>query len=177
MISVRTEKICVIFTIFTILFSTAFLMAPSIIMAQNSQPAAARDNDAPDFEAQDLNGNTITLHSFKGQRPVLLYFWASWCPYCMAVRPAVINLRNEIDTKDLEIISVNAGGGDSLAKVKRFQEVHPAPYTTVYDGDSKVVQRAYNVTGIPHFVLIDKNGSVKYRGSGLPPDLKGLIKQ
>jgi thiol-disulfide isomerase/thioredoxin len=177
MISVRTQKIFVIFTLFTILFSTVFIMAPSITMAQNSQPALAHDNDAPDFETQDLNGTTITLHSFKGQKPVLLYFWASWCPYCMAVRPAVINLRNEIDPKDLEIIAVNAGGGDSLAKVKRFQEVHPAPYTVVYDGDSKVVQRAYSVTGIPHFVLIDKNGSVKYRGSGLPPDPMALLKK
>jgi len=59
------------------------------------------------------------------------------------------------------------GRGDSLARVKKFQEVHPAPYTVVYDGEGKAV-RAYHVQGIPHFILVDKNGLVKYSGSELP---------
>jgi cytochrome c biogenesis protein CcmG, thiol:disulfide interchange protein DsbE len=172
---ISAKQVCVFFTLFAILFSTPFIMAPPPAMAQDSKTAVAQDNAAPDFELQDLNGTSVPLHSFKGQKPVLLYFWASWCPYCMAVRPAVINLRNGVDGKDLEILAINVGGGDSLAKVKKFQEVHPAPYTTVYDGDGKAV-RAYRVQGIPHFVLIDKNGSVKYRGSELPPDPMGLLK-
>ena len=165
MISVK--QIGMLFTLFAMLFSTAFLVAPSTVMAQDSKTAVSQDNAAPDFELQDLNGSDVALHSFKGQKPVLLYFWASWCPYCMAVRPAVINLRNETDPKDLEIIAVNVGRGDSLARVKKFQEVHPAPYTVVYDGEGKAV-RAYHVQGIPHFILVDKNGLVKYSGSELP---------
>jgi len=170
MISVK--QICALLTLPAVLFSTAFIMAPPMLLAQDNAPAVAQENPAPDFELQDLNGATVSLHSFKGQKAVLLYFWASWCPYCMAVRPKVIELRNTIDSKNLEIIAVNVGGGDSLAKAKKFQEVHPAPYTTVYDGDGKAV-RAYRVQGIPHFVYIDKDGSVKYSGSDLP----GIVKQ
>ncbi len=65
--------------------------------------------------------------------------------------------------------------GDSLAKVKRFEEADPAPYTVLYDPDSKVT-RSYRVEGIPHFVLMDKSGAVKYSGNQLPSDPMRLLK-
>jgi peroxiredoxin len=176
MIFTKTGKACALLILLAFLSSMAILTGTTSAVAQDSKTAVAQENTAPDFELQDLDGSTVALNSFKGQKPVLLYFWASWCPYCMAVRPAVINLRNGIDQKDLAIVAINVGGGDSLAKVKRFQEAHPAPYTSVYDGEGKAV-RAYRVQGIPHFVLIDKEGSVKYRGSELPPDPMGMLKK
>jgi peroxiredoxin len=176
MIFAKTGKVCVLFTLLTLLSSMAFLMETTAAVAQDSKTATGQENTAPNFELQDLNGTAVALDSFKGQKPVLLYFWASWCPYCMAVRPAVIKLRDGIDQKDLAIVAINVGGGDSLAKVKRFQEAHPATYTTVYDGEGKAV-RAYHVQGIPHFVLVDKDGLVKYNGSELPPDPIGILKK
>lgn len=130
---------------------------------------------APDFELKDLTGSSIRLSSFKGKEPVMLYFWASWCPYCMAVKPDVAKLREKIPANEMEILGINVGGSDSLAKVKRFMEEHPAPYPVLYDGDGKAT-RAYHVQGIPLFVVIDKEGNIAYRGNALPEDMPKYLK-
>ena len=93
----------------------------------------------------------------------------------MAVRPAVIELRKATAQDDIEILAINVGSGDSLAKVKRFEEADPAPYTVLYDPDSKVTH-SYRVEGIPHFVLLDKTGAIKYEGNQLPRDPMDLLK-
>lgn len=143
-------------------------------------PASAGDEDktakaaAPDFVLQDLNGSSVSLSQFKGHKPVLIYFWATWCHYCLASRPGVINLRKSVPEADIEILAIDVGSGDSLTKLKRFEESDPAPYTVLYDTDSKVT-RSYHVEGIPHFVLLDKTGAVKYTGNQLPSDPMKLL--
>lgn len=150
--------------------------APLCGIAYGAGPPEAKSSSAPDFELQDLDGATVTLSKFKGQKPVLLYFWATWCQYCIQVRPAVIELRNTISRSDLEILAINVGGGDSLARVKRFQEAHPSPLIVLYDGENKVT-KSYAVQGIPLFVLIDKSGAMKYRGNEMPPSPMALLKK
>ncbi len=167
------------FSIFTLAIALgigAYWAVPAMAAGTQAGAPPAVSAAAPDFELPDLNGSNVTLSQFKGKEPVLLYFWASWCPYCMAVRPNVINLRNQVPKGDLEILGINVGGGDSLARVKRFEEAHPAPYTVLYDGEGKAV-RAYQVQGIPLFVLIDKNGNVKFRGNEFPANAMELLKQ
>jgi len=136
---------------------------------------AATAYAAPDFDLQDLNGSHVTLSQFKGQKPVLLYFWATWCPHCRAVRPEVIKLRKETSSADVAILAIDVGKGDSLTKVKHFEEADPAPYIVLYDTDSKVT-RSYRVEGVPHFILLDKTGMVIYEGFELPEDPVGLLK-
>lgn len=161
---------------------SAALLVLSFLFILISVPAIAAEEGktasavtAPDFELQDLNGTKVTLAQFKGQKPVLLYFWATWCQYCRATRPSVTNLRKNTPETDLEILAIDVGAGDSLTKLKRFEETDPAPYIVLYDPDSKVT-RSYRVEGIPHFVLVDKNGTVKYTGNQLPSDVMGLLK-
>jgi len=129
---------------------------------------------APDFDLQDIKGSHVTLSQFKGQKPVLLYFWATWCHFCMAERPAVIQFRKDTPGGDIEILAINVGSGDSLDKVRRFEEKNPAPYTVLYDPDSKVT-RTFKVEGIPHFIFIDKAGEITFQGSQLPSDPKSLL--
>ena len=167
-------------TMFAALFFSFILLITVLIRlpagaAEQKEPARAVVAK-PDFELQDLKGTNVTLSQFKGQKPVLLYFWATWCHFCLAVRPAVIELRKATAQDDIEILAINVGGsGDSLAKVKRFEEANPAPYTVLYDPDSKVT-RSYRVEGIPHFILFDKTGAIKYEGNQLPSDPMSLLR-
>jgi peroxiredoxin len=167
------SKKCTAFLFFTVLLLTALVCRPAGAVEESK---AATAFAAPDFDLQDLQGSHVTLSQFKGQKPVLLYFWATWCPHCMAVRPDVIKLRKTTSNDDVEIIAINVGQGDSLAKVKRFEEADPAPYTVLYDTGTKVT-RSYQVEGVPHFILLDKTGVVKYNGSELPSNPMALLKQ
>jgi peroxiredoxin len=132
---------------------------------------ASLNAKAPEFDLPDLNGSTVSLCKYKDSKPVLLYFWATWCPYCIAARPAVIKLRKEVPEADLEILGINVGAGDSMEKVKRFQENNPTPFPVLYDGEGKVT-RSYMVQGIPLFILVDKSGVIRYRSNEMLSDWK-----
>ncbi|MEN6437323.1 MAG: TlpA disulfide reductase family protein [Syntrophobacter sp.] len=168
---VRRLFICVVASVF---ITSVLIMPLPAVGAQES--VAVSGKTAPDFEVQDLSGSAVALSKFKGKKPVMLYFWATWCPYCMSVRPAVIKLRDGISKDDLEFLAINVGGGDSLAKLKRFDESHPSPLTVLYDAEGRVA-RLFNVQGIPHFVLIDKKGIIRYSNNELPSDPMQILKQ
>ncbi|NLI81168.1 MAG: TlpA family protein disulfide reductase [Deltaproteobacteria bacterium] len=135
----------------------------------------SKDVAAIDFELQDLNGNDVRLSKFRGESHVLLYFWATWCPYCLAVKPELKKIRERIASKDLEILAINVGGGDSLERLKKYQEGHPVPWSVLYDGNGGVT-RAYQVQGIPLFILVDKEGKITFRDNMLPSDITKYMK-
>jgi peroxiredoxin len=167
----KSKRFAALFFSF-ILLITMLIRFPAVAAEESqTKPTVA----APDFQLQDLKGTNITLSQFRGQKPVLLYFWATWCHFCLVVRPSVIEMRKATAEADIEILAINVGSGDSLAKVKRFEEADPAPYIVLYDPDSKVT-RSYQVEGIPHFVLLDKTGAIKYQGNQLPSDPMSLLR-
>lgn len=126
--------------------------------------------EAPEFELPDIEGGSVSLAQYRGKRPVLLYFWATWCPSCRAVKPDLIKLRERTKEEELEILAINVGSGDSLDKLKRYQKKHPLPAIKVlYDNNGRVTQH-YSVQGIPLFVLVDIDGKVTYRDHQLPVD-------
>ncbi len=155
-----------------LVFSLILLPAFSARVAAAAEPPAS----APDFELPDLNGSSVSLSNFKGQKPLLLYFWATWCPYCISVRPEVIKLRNKVPQTDLGVLAVNVGGSDTLERLKRYEEANPAPFTVLYDANGKTA-RSFKIFGIPHFVLIDRDGVIKFSGNNLPSDPMALLKQ
>ncbi|HBZ55728.1 MAG TPA: hypothetical protein DEO88_09995 [Syntrophobacteraceae bacterium] len=125
---------------------------------------------AKDFQLKDMSGSLVRLSDFRGKRAVLLYFWATWCPGCIAVKPAVAKLRLAVSTDRMEILAINVGAPDSLERVMQYQKGHPSTYPVLYDGAGEV-STAYQVMGIPLFILVDKDGSVVYRNSTLPGDI------
>jgi thiol-disulfide isomerase/thioredoxin len=166
------------------------LMASMLFLWHRNTPAAeSRDtmvlasffglgshakSPAIDFELPDLNGAMVRLSQFKGERPVLIYFWATWCPHCSSIRPAVTKLREKVGPSEMEILAINVGGSDSIERVKRYQEGHPVSWAILYDGEGKVA-RAYGVQGIPLFILANKEGNVVYRESELPSDVRKYL--
>lgn len=148
-----------------------FAFSTGTARAANEAPGGSPAVAAPDFELMDLQGKAVKLSSFKDQKPVLVYFWATWCPYCLASKPKVLELRNKIPQSEMEIIGINVGGADTLDRLKRFQESHPVPYPIVFDKDGSV-SRTYQVQGIPLFVIVNKKGNIVYRENTVPADPK-----
>ncbi len=159
-----------------LIFTFSFIAIPILMpaaMAEGSKEAAA--STAPDFDLRNLNGTYVTLSQFKGIKPVLIVFWATWCPYCRAEQPKLARLRQSIPRSKLAILAVDVGSVDPLTRVKDYIKANPVPYTVLYDAGSKVT-RAYGVEGIPNIVLVDKNRVIKYQGSELPADPLSLVR-
>ncbi len=145
---------------------------PTLFISENAE--AALKVLAKDFELKDLDGGQVRLSDFRGKQAVLLYFWASWCPGCIAIKPSVAEMRSNISRDRLAILGINVGTGDPLERLMQYQKGHPVPYPVLYDDGGKV-SRAYQVQGIPLFILIDKEGSVIYRNNQLPRDIEHYL--
>lgn len=129
---------------------------------------------AKDFELPSTDGQQVRLSDYRGKKPVLLYFWAIWCPSCQAVKPEVSKLRQRVREDQLEILAVNVGSGDSFERVQRYQSAHPVPYKVLYDAEG-VATKAFEVRGIPLFVVVDRDGTIVYRDHQLPSDIRRLL--
>jgi len=146
-----------------------------------SQPAASAvkagimsGQHAPDFSLNDLNGKTFTLSDVHGKKPVLLIFWATWCPSCIQAIPYFADLHAQYASRGLEIIAINIASNDPLPRVQSFQEANKMPYRILYD-EKTDVSRLYAVFGIPTSILIDRDGIIQYRGNILPANVNQLL--
>ncbi len=147
----------VIFLVAVMLFS-----AVSDNYAQNHLPWPIDKfigENAPDFILKDMSGKDVTLSSFKG-KPVVLNFWATWCPYCRQERPYLKSLYEEYKDKDLVIIAVSLDR--SSKTIKRFLEQNPAPYMVLTDQEG-ITAALYNIMGYPTTYLINRNGKINQK--------------
>ncbi len=121
---------------------------------------------AADFKLQDLNGKTVRLSDFKG-KPVLIDFWATWCPPCRASIPEIVKLDKTYSSKGLVVISVSLDEGDWDA-VKAYAKEVGITYPVLKANED--VTSDFLVRSIPMVVIINKEGKVVKRYLGLTGD-------
>jgi len=63
---------------------------------------------APDFELEDVDGKAVQLAKFRGENPVFLSFWASWCPACRQEAPEKEKLHQMLGPKGLKLLSITS---------------------------------------------------------------------
>lgn len=154
------RKLSALFIIAVILIGTGVVLAVEI-------------QDAPDFTLKDMNGSSLTLFSFKDKNPVLLFFWASWCPYCRNQIKNLNKMYPDLNNAGIKIFGVNLM--ESAAKVQKFAKSNGLKYPILLDTDGKVSD-AYSVVGIPTYVLINKDDRIVFQDNYFPKDeYKSLI--
>lgn len=112
----------------------------------------------PDFLGKNLAGEEILLSQYKG-KVVVITFWATWCGPCKKEIPILGSLQKNLDPNDLQVIAINHRDDkrNFFFTAKALQD-HPIKIT--FDKGNKIGKR-YGVNGIPHMVIIDREGKVK----------------
>jgi peroxiredoxin len=113
-------------------------------------------DQAPDFKLADLEGNQVSLSSLRG-RPVLLNFWATWCPPCRMEIPFIEEIHTEWQDRGLVILAVDAG--ESTSTVRNFLQAYGYSVTVLLDATQTVTQQ-YHITGLPTTYFIDSKGII-----------------
>jgi thiol-disulfide isomerase/thioredoxin len=132
--------------------------------------AAHVGETAPQFQIITLSNKVVDSGALKGNKPMALIFWATWCPECKKEIPDIIQLHKEIEPKGMEILAVDVGINDSEAKVKKYIEKYKVSYPVAFDQDAQITKK-FKVQGTPTIIIVDKNGVVRYRGAHIPDDL------
>jgi thiol-disulfide isomerase/thioredoxin len=122
---------------------------------------------------EDLDGNTADLGQWIGKTPVVLQFWATWCPVCEELSPKVAAARAKHGDA-VAFIVVAVGVNQSPRRVRRYLEQHPDMGVVVWDGKGAAV-RAFEAPGTSYVVALDASGKVVYTGFGADQDIAGAF--
>ena len=156
-------------------FLALFLLFPLALVSacnRGSRPAQT-GKVAPDFTVSD-GSTTIHLANYRG-RVVLLNFWATWCPPCVAEMPSLLQLHH--DMPNLVILAVSID--DDPDAYHHFLATHHVDLITVRD-PSESAAKLFHTDMWPESYLIDRNGIIRSKFIGAQdwsdPEIRALIK-
>jgi len=145
----------------------AALVLPAALSGQDiGLPIGTR---APAVALEDLDGKPVTLSRYVGKQPVLLEFWATWCPLCQALEPALKAAYARYG-RAVQFVAIGVGVNQTPASIRRHLAEHPLPFPVLFDAGGAAV-RAYQAPTTSYIVLLDKAGKVTYTGAGAEQDV------
>jgi len=121
----------------------------------------AEMTEAPDFTLEDVNGKTIKLSDYKG-KVVIINFWATRCPHCIAEIPDFVKFYNAYREKGVEVIGIVGGPIDEVKKIISEEKI---TYPVCWRGVKKVVD-LYGIQFVPTTFIIDKKGNIYHKKIG-----------
>lgn len=135
------------------------LPGPAVTVSGGAVIGAGRGpqvgDPAPEFALRALDGDTVRLSDFAG-RPVLVNFWASWCPPCRAEMP---RFEEAHAAGRVVVLGVNTLDADNEAEARAAARDLGVTFPVLFDeqGDA---QRAYSVRGLPTTFLVGPDGRI-----------------
>lgn len=142
----------------------------------DNQDQPAQHQLAPDFTVVDQEGNSVALSDFRGQ-PVVINFWASWCPPCKGEMPDFEKVYQQ-RKDDLVFMMINMTDGQRETQEKGQAYIDQEGYTfPIYFDLDQSVAMAYGISAIPTTLFIDKEGYLMTGAQGAIDEstlLKGI---
>ena len=133
---------------------------------------------SPSFDYENHKGGKTKLEDFKG-RYVYVDVWATWCGPCRAEIPSLKKVEEKYHGKNIEFVSISIDVAKDHEKWKSFvaeKQLGGVQLFADKDWNSDFI-KAYGVTGIPRFILIDPSGKIVKADAPRPssPDLQKTL--
>lgn len=135
----------------------------------DSQSRAAKPESpelqAPNFTVQDTAGKQVALHDLVG-KPVILNFWASWCPPCKAEMPDFEAAYKEHgDTIQFMMVNMTDGGRETVATAEQFIKGQGYTFPVYFDTEQEAAI-TYGISAIPTTYFINAQGNLVAYAAG-----------
>ena len=117
---------------------------------------------APDFKLLDADEKEHTLAEYKG-KPVIVNFWATWCPPCRKEIPSMNRAWHKIKDEGIAMIAINVG--ESADEVFAFTAEYPIDFTVLLDNSGQV-SSSWPIRGLPTTFILDTDGNLVYQAVG-----------
>lgn len=118
---------------------------------------------APIFSATSIEGTVLSLNQLRN-KPVLIYFWATWCPICNLHKETIEDL-----SQDYTVITV-ASWSEDIDEVRSYFADTALRQMTLYDPDGELAGR-YGITAVPSFFILDEKGDIRFIERGFTSSL------
>lgn len=161
-------------------FVLILLIALFGLMGGDALGCGLRGTPAPEFDAVvragEGRGDRVQLSALHG-RVVLLDFWAHWCQPCRDSVPVLNAIRERLGPDAVSFFGVNIEEDVAPRRIIAEHERFGYAFPTFHDQDNSL-QTAYGVSRLPTLIVIDKEGVVRHRSSGVPDgeDLEDLLR-
>jgi cytochrome c biogenesis protein CcmG/thiol:disulfide interchange protein DsbE len=132
------------------------------------QASAADQSIAPDWSLKTPDGATVQLSTEAKQQTTVLFFWATWCPYCKALMPQLQSMRIEYGD-DIKILAINVFDDGDPAEFLRREGYD---FTLLLDGNE--VANTYNLFGTPGVLVVGRDREIFFDLQQLPPPVKRM---
>lgn len=148
------------------------LLAPALLRAQDVIGIPVGQTP-PAVTLENLNGDTVSLARWVGKKPVLVEFWATWCPICEALLPGIEAAQKKYGDR-VEFLVVAVAVNQTKNSVRRHLDKHPLPFRFLWDGNGAAV-RAFQAPSTSYIAVLNASGKVVYTGVGEGQDLDAAV--
>jgi tetratricopeptide (TPR) repeat protein len=131
-------------------------------------PLRARKRLIPDFELVTLDGTYLTSEELRG-KVVLLDFWGTWCPPCIAAIPSLRSMSQRMKKKPFVLVSISNDADEGA--LRKFVAEHQMLWPQVWDRRHELI-RKLKIEGFPTYLLVSHEGEILYAASGWGPHIE-----
>lgn len=117
---------------------------------------------APSVEFETFDGDVRRLADFHAETPVVVNFWASWCPPCVAEMPEFEEVHQQFASR-VTLLGINTQ--DTAEKARELAEQTGVTYPLAWDPDGDLFA-AFSVFSMPSTFVVDTDGRIVDRHSG-----------
>jgi thiol-disulfide isomerase/thioredoxin len=124
---------------------------------------------------ETLDGKSFDIGQYVGKTPMLIEFWATWCPLCKQLEPTMVDVAKKYGNK-VKFLGVAVSVNQTPERVKAYAEKHGLPLEVYFDRKGTATD-ACDAAATSYVVVVDKAGTVVYTGLGGSQNLEAAIKK
>jgi len=138
-----------------------------------ANPIRARAPFAPDFTFVTLESRKMSNATLRG-KVVLLDFWGTWCGPCREAVPMLRTLEKEFSGQEFVLVGIS--DEDDEKAVRKFTQAQQMDWPEHVDASGDVMT-AFKVESVPTFVVMDKDGVIRFRQSGFGAPIQADLEE
>jgi len=150
------------------------LLSPAVLRAQDVIGIPVGQTP-PAITLESLAGDSVSLSQWIGKKPVIVEFWATWCPICAELLPRMQAAQKKFGDRAAFLV-VAVAVNQSKNSVRRHLEKNPMPFTFLWDGNGAAV-RAFQAPSTSYIAVLDAKGRVVYTGVGADQNIEAVLEK
>jgi thiol-disulfide isomerase/thioredoxin len=148
--------------------------APATIAAQDVV-GLPLGTQAPNPSVFTLDGNPADLSAYLGKTPMLIEFWATWCPNCRELRPTMDAMAKKYG-KQIQFVGIAVSVNEDPGRVKKFVAKYDLPGVNFFDTNGDATDK-YAAPATSYIVVVNKAGKIVYTGVGGDQNVEAAIRK